>query len=135
MRLPREVFVVVRRGEEYLIVHRSPPQGDYWHCVAGALEPGEIGAEAAARELREETGLEAAVVDLDRPYAYELEEWEPRYEPGGRRIAVECFLAEAPQDWEPVLDWEHDGYRWCTVDAAARLLHWPEPREVLQSFA
>jgi hypothetical protein len=37
MRLPREVFVVVRRGAEFLIVHRSPPQGD-WCCIEEAAE-------------------------------------------------------------------------------------------------
>lgn len=125
----------VRRGEEYLILHRSPKQGAYWHCVAGGLEAGESYADAAVRGLREETGLEAAAVDLGRPYDYSLEEGEPRYDPAGGSIHVECFLADAPVDWEPTLDWEHDGYRWCPADEAAALLHWPEPREVLEAMA
>jgi 8-oxo-dGTP pyrophosphatase MutT (NUDIX family) len=35
---------------------------------------------------------------------------------------------------EPSPDWEHDEYRWCRADEAAALLHWPEPREVLQEL-
>jgi 8-oxo-dGTP pyrophosphatase MutT (NUDIX family) len=131
MRLPAEVFVFVRRDEEYLVLLRSKRQGAYWHCVAGGLEPGESYAEAAARELHEETGLAADVVDLQRPYDYRLEEWEPRYRREGGHIHVECFLAEAPTGWEPHLDWEHDDYRWCRPEEAAALLYWPEPREVL----
>jgi 8-oxo-dGTP pyrophosphatase MutT (NUDIX family) len=135
MRRPEEVFVFVRRGEEYLILHRSPKQGAYWHCVAGALESGESFAEAAARELLEETGLDVSPVDLNRPYTYDIEGWEAHYLPGSERIHVECFLAEAPDGWEPTLDWEHDDYRWCGVEAAAALLYWPEPRELLRGIA
>jgi len=135
VRLPHEVFVFVRRADEFLVLHRSPKQGAYWHCVAGALEAGETCAEAAARELREETGLEAELVDLGRRYEYELEEWEPRYTRGADRITVECFLAEAPAGWEPRLDWEHDDYRWCETEEATELLFWPEPREVLEELA
>lgn len=135
VRLPYEVFVFVRREGEYLVLHRSERQGAYWHGVAGGLEPGETYAEAAVRELREETGLEAPIVALDQRCVYRLEEWEPRYKPEGGEIFVEFFLAEAPAGWEPQLDWEHDGYRWCGAAEAVELLFWPEPREVLLSLA
>ena len=135
MRLPYEVFVFVRRGDAYLVLHRSEKQGAYWHGVAGGLEAGETSADAAARELREETGLEAALIDLHRRHVYRLEEWEPRYRPESGEIQVEFFLAEAPADWEPSLDWEHDEYRWCSPEAAIELLFWPEPRKVLQELA
>ncbi len=134
MRLPYEVFVFVRRGEEYLILHRSPKQGAYWHCVAGGVDEGESYAAAAARELREETGLDAALVDLRRPYDYVVDESELHSAPAGELIHVECFLTDAPDGWEPSLDWEHDEYRWCRPDEAAALLYWPEPREVLQEL-
>jgi 8-oxo-dGTP pyrophosphatase MutT (NUDIX family) len=134
VRLPYEVFVFVRRGDEYLVLRRSEKQGGYWHCVAGALEAGETYSEAAARELLEETGLAAAPVDLGRSYDYDIEGWEAHYTPGAERVHVECFLADAPADWEPELDWEHDAYRWCGPDEAAALFYWPEPREALQEL-
>jgi 8-oxo-dGTP pyrophosphatase MutT (NUDIX family) len=138
MRRPEEVFILVRRGDEYLVLHRSPRQGSYWHCVAGALEAGESFAEAAVRELREETGLIAEPVDVDLEFVYSLAEEPERladYEPGTEEIVVHSFLATAPPGWEPELDWEHDGYRWCRADEAAALLYWPEPAEVLREVA
>jgi dATP pyrophosphohydrolase len=133
MRPPYEVFVLVRRSDEYLILHRSPRQGAYWHSVAGGVEEGETYAEAAVRELREETGLDAAPIDLCRPYDYPLDDPEHREKRGSASIHVECFLVEAPAGWEPRLDWEHDDYRWCGVDEAVALLFFPEPRELLQN--
>jgi 8-oxo-dGTP pyrophosphatase MutT (NUDIX family) len=135
VRRPEEIFVFVRRGHEYLALHRSPRQGGYWHCVAGALEEGENFSEAAARELREETCLVAVPVDLNRRYEYEIEGWESHYRPDAGPVVVECFVTDAPDGWEPALDWEHDGYRWCATEEAAILLYWPEAREVLRELA
>ena len=118
----REVFVFVRRGGRYLVLRRSEVQGGYWHGVAGGIEDGESPAEAAARELAEETGLVAVPADLERSYVYD-------------GVTVHCFVTDAPAGWEPVLDWEHDEVRWCTVDEADALLHWPEPREVLHEVS
>ena len=117
----QEAVIVVRRGSEYLVVHRSPENGAYWHLIAGGVEDGETFAEAAARELREETRLDTAVLSLDNPFEYS-------------GIRVESFIAEAPDGWEPILDWEHDDYRWCTQEEAVELLYWPEPREVVRSL-
>ena len=122
-RLPYEAFVFVRRGDEFLVVHRSPRQGSYWHVIGGALEEGESWAEAAARELLEETGLAAEPVEVGEPFVYE-DQPTP--------VLVHSFVVDAPPGWEPALDWEHDDYRWCTADEAVELLYWPEPRELLR---
>ena len=87
----QEVIVFVRRGDEVLAVHRSPENGAYWHSVAGGVEEGETYAQAAARELREETGLDTSVEPLDQTFAY-------------NGIRVESFVAVAPAGWEPTLD-------------------------------
>jgi dATP pyrophosphohydrolase len=133
-RRPEEVLVFVRRGEQFLVLLRSERQGGYWHSVAGGLEDGETYAQAAARELLEETGLAAAPVDLRRRLVYTAEAWEAHFDPAVAEIAVECFVVEAPAGWEPELDWEHDEYRWCSREEAVGLLYWPEPREVLEKI-
>lgn len=116
-----EVVIVVRRGEEYLVVHRSPDNHPCWHVISGGVEQGETDEEAAVRELREETGLDATVEPLDFSFTHD-------------GIHVECFLAETPGSWEPVLDWEHDDYRWLPRDEAAALLYWPEPAQLLRAL-
>jgi 8-oxo-dGTP pyrophosphatase MutT (NUDIX family) len=136
-RLPVEVVVVVRREQDYLVVHRAPFKGSYWHCIAGALEPGETPAAAAARELEEETGLVAAPLDLERVFRYSLaEEPErlPDFAPGTTEIVVHSFVADAPVGWQPQLDDEHDAFRWCSQAEAVELLFWPEPKELVRSL-
>ena len=117
----REVLIVIRRGSDFLVVHRSPENDAYWHQISGGVEDGETFAEAAVRELREETGLEAGVEPLDRPFRYE-------------QIRVETFIVDVAPEWEPTLDWEHDDYRWLPRDEAAELLYWPEPAALLRSL-
>ena len=41
---------------------------------------------------------------------------------------------QAPADWEPVLNEEHDEYRWLPREEAAELLFWPEPAALLRSL-
>jgi len=128
-------MVVVRRGEEVLVLHRSPEGDAYWHVVAGAVEEGESWAEAAARELVEEIGLRVPVVDLEREYVYPLaqesDRSRARFAPGIDEVIVRCFTVEAPAGWEPTLNEEHDDYCWCAPSAAAELLYWPEPGELV----
>ena len=53
------VGVVVLRGDEVLLVQRGkPPKAGSWSIPGGAQHLGETVAEAALREVREETGLE-----------------------------------------------------------------------------
>jgi dATP pyrophosphohydrolase len=137
-RRPEEVFVFVRRGEQFLVLHRSERNGSYWHGVAGALEDGEDYGHAAARELEEETGLVARPLEVGGDYSYRVgedPEWRTRYPPGTEEIRVRSYLVDVPGDWEPRLDWEHDEYRWCTAEEAEALLYWPEPRQVLRTLA
>jgi ADP-ribose pyrophosphatase YjhB (NUDIX family) len=115
MRLPYEVFVFVRCQGEFLILRRSERQGGYWHCVAGAVEEGETYAEAAVRELREETGLAARF----RPLAGALDgvpagllgyEEHPAGTKGLHMNFV--FVAEVAADAEVTPNEEFDAWRW-----------------------
>jgi len=59
------VGVVVFRGERVLLVRRArEPSRDLWAVPGGAIEAGETLADAAEREVREETGV---VVKAGRP--------------------------------------------------------------------
>ena len=127
-----EVLVHVRRGDEFLVAHRSPDSGGYWHPIAGGVEQGEEFHAAAVRELREETGLDATELQFLGEFAYIRESWE---DDPGLRVHVEAFLVDVASGWEPELNEEHDEYRWLPREEAAELLFWPEPAALLRSLA
>ena len=137
MRQTLEVLVFVFRGDDVLVVHRSPKGGGYWHAVAGGVEAGETELEAAIRELHEETGLDGRddLRAVGHRFAYALADEPPerreRYPPGSTHVDVECFVAVASPGWEPVLDGEHDEYRWCTPQEARELLFWDDVKGAL----
>jgi dATP pyrophosphohydrolase len=118
----RESKVMIRRGDEFLVLLRCDADGGYWHTVAGGVEDGETYAEAAARELAEEVGLVAAPVDLGQTFVYDDD------------VEVHAFLVEVPAGWEPTLNAEHDDYRWCRPDEAAALYRWPETKELVRAL-
>lgn len=120
------VGVVVLRNNSLLLVRRGrPPLQGRWSLPGGLLELGEAGAEAAAREVAEETGLHVAVgplltvverIDRDDDgrvrYHYVLLEYLARWQAGEARAgddAAEVVWADlddlAPFElWQPALD-------------------------------
>lgn len=140
-RAPREALVFVCRASgirtEVLLVRRCNDLGGFWHAVAGGVEGDETDAEAALRELFEETGLDGrgrlATRRHRRSYALAGESpcETPAHSPATERVTVTCFRVDAPPNWQPRLNWEHDDYRWCQLDEAIELLHWPLVRRAL----
>ncbi len=58
-----------------LRTHGRTPESTYWLTPGGGIAPGESVAEAAARELREETGIQVSPADLGPVVAYSAGEW------------------------------------------------------------
>ena len=90
----------------YAGIARAPARArgfpGYWQSVTGSREVGETLAETATRELREETGLDAAafggVVDWKRTNEYEIfPRWRHRYPPGTTHNTEHVFSLQVPQ--------------------------------------
>jgi 8-oxo-dGTP pyrophosphatase MutT (NUDIX family) len=127
---PREVAIFVHRGDQLLVLHRA--QDDYWHVVAGSLEQGETSADAAARELREETALLAQPIDMHLEQTYAITERERAlYPQSTAAVVIANFHVEAPGGWEPTLNEEHDRHRWATFNVARELMYWLETQEAI----
>jgi len=72
----RCVFLVVRRPDGRVLVHQRSPAKDIWPsawdiAVGGVVTAGEAWDAAAARELAEEVGIEAAELVLARTGRYD----------------------------------------------------------------
>jgi dATP pyrophosphohydrolase len=123
-------LVVVHRvtgaGREYLVARRTPE--GHWSLIAGLIEDGETVEEGARRELAEETGLAG-------PVAFEAVPMSLGFEGVEGWVKLHVFAAQAPRDWEPVLDEEHDDYAWRSEDEAAATLFFEEPRQALREVA
>ena len=72
------VLPVNGRGEVLLLHGWDPvrPEAPYWFSIGGAAAHDESLAAAAAREMREETGLGIDPADLGDPVAHELVEFD-----------------------------------------------------------
>lgn len=71
-RISTAIIVLIRRGEEILLVHARNFRGTFNGLVAGFLEVGETLEECVRREVREETGLEIAHIRYfdSQPWPY-----------------------------------------------------------------
>lgn len=87
-KIPVSVLVVIHTADlQVLLLERADHPG-YWQSVTGSQDPGETLIQTAAREVFEETGLQAAdyaLTDWQTENRYEIyEEWRWRYGPGVR---------------------------------------------------
>jgi 8-oxo-(d)GTP phosphatase len=119
---------VAGRVTEVALVHR--PRYDDWSLPKGKLDPGETIAEAAVREVREETGFTAVLGRYLTRTAYPV---PARNGSGTVPKTVDYFAAEAVSGDFAAND-EVDELRWLDPTAAEKLLTRPEDVRVLRAF-
>lgn len=100
-KLPVSVLVLVHTaGGDVLLMERTGRPG-LWQSVTGSLDrPDEPPAEAARRELREETGIEAQAADFkcwNLIYTFEIFlHWRHRFAPGTTHNSEHLFSIQLP---------------------------------------
>jgi 8-oxo-dGTP diphosphatase len=106
------ILTVRERAFQVLLIERgNPPFAGQLALPGGFLRPGESIADAAARELLEETALDAATLHLEQVGAYGA----PDRDPSGRVVSVP-YLAIAPNLPTPVAGSDATEAQWRPVD-------------------
>ena len=130
-KLPVSVLVLVHTADrEVLLLERALRPG-YWQSVTGSLdELDEPLEQAAAREVREETGIDATAGRLTRwnvVYTFEIyPQWRHRFAPGVVHNVEHVFALElssrVPVAMAPQ---EHVAFAWLPWrEAAAKCFSW-----------
>ena len=136
---PRSVQIVVfsvREGRRlYLLLRRVSSYGGFWQPVTGSLEDGESHREAAVREVREETGVRAAMSDLiDLGFINRFviaPEWRGKYAPGVTHNEEVCFAIEIHSRKISMEPGEHEEYCWLEYETAMERAYWESTRKAL----
>lgn len=131
--VPRADFVmsaggIVLRGEDVLLVRVSDVKGRaVWTFPKGRLNEGETSADAAVREVEEETGWRCRIDG-------ELTTSDYWFQRDGRRIrkTVQWFRMSSLEE-VGVPDGEVDEVCWLAISDAGDRLTYPSDRNLLQS--
>ena len=107
------VGAVVLQDDHVLLVRRAnPPEAGRWSFPGGRVEPGERMADAAAREVREETGLD---VEINHPL-----DWVERIGPDHHFVIVD-FAATVTERQAPTPGDDAADARWVHLDEISTL--------------
>jgi dATP pyrophosphohydrolase len=116
----RHEFLQMRR--------RTQPLAGTWQTVRGSIEAGETAAQAAIRELREETAV--------RPVEfYRLGTVETFYDLDSDAVwHSAAFFALLADDATVTLNDEHDAVRWVNETEIDRQFMWPSEKPLIKEI-
>lgn len=136
-KIPVSTLVVVYTPElDVLLIERADHPG-FWQSVTGSQDPGETLVQTAAREVGEETGIDAArhaLADWQVSNVYEIYAiWRHRYAPDVTHNTEHVFGLRVPQRLEVRLaPKEHLHFRWLPwQEAAQEVFSWSNRQAIL----
>jgi dATP pyrophosphohydrolase len=138
MKLPFSVLVVVHTAEREVLLLERAARAGFWQSVTGSLDRDDEPYEAAAaREVLEETGIDAAGGRLRRwnvAYTFEIySRWRHRFAPGVTHNTERLFSLELPARAPVAISsQEHTAFAWLPwQEAAAKCFSWSNRDAIL----
>ena len=136
-KVPVSTLVVIHtRSLEVLLLERADHPG-FWQSVTGSQHEGESLHDTAAREVAEETGLDAErfpLTDWNLQNVYEIYPvWRHRYAPGVTHNTEHVFGLELPGPMAVMLSpREHLRFAWRPWrEAAEQVFSWSNRKAIL----
>ena len=141
-KIPESVLVVIHTAELDVLLIRRADVGDFWQSVTGSKDTlAETLAQTAAREVREETGIDCApgtplacgLRDWGMTNEYDIyAQWRHRYDPAVTRNTEHLFGLCVPAGTPVRLDpREHNAWQWLPWRAAAERCFSPSNAEAI----
>lgn len=101
--------IVIAEGDLLLLEFNTNERRNYhgFQNITGGVDAGETFIEAAHRELREETSVDAKVIELDMEYKY-LDRWD-------HYVTEKVFLCVLNKKPEVLISEEHKSFKWVPI--------------------
>ena len=133
------VGVVVFRGDDALLIRRgTPPRIGQWSLPGGAQELGETVEQAARRELREETAIEAGqlrLIDVVDLITHDDDDASVARHYTLIDFATEWQSSEPDADGAPIAGGDATAVRWVPLAELDRYGMWDETLRVIRLSA
>ncbi len=130
MKKEESAGIIIVYDKKYLLLNypkttRAPTE--YWGLVKGHIEAGETSKEAALREVKEETGIDAEVINGF------MEKITYHFKFNGELIEKSViFYVGKSKTENVVLSHEHKGFGWFEFKDALKKLSYENDKEVLR---
>jgi 8-oxo-dGTP pyrophosphatase MutT (NUDIX family) len=125
--------LVLNRQGQLLLLRRSKTDSRrplQWDLAGGLLDNGEEMIAGIKREIQEESGLQVSGV---RAVFAKTEQREWQAEHGlVKRNVVYIFYTAKTSEAAVRLSYEHDSYRWVTLEEALNLIEYPLQKDALK---
>ena len=121
---------------QVLLLHK-PRKKDDWQLPQGGVDPGETHEQAAMRELKEESGMDAEIIGKSgRVYQYDFPPSYRRFRPDdvcGQRL--EFFFAQVQPNQEVIVDQsEINEFAWTTKEEISNYVKRKEYCELIEEL-